>query len=158
MVGKTIVVRKERCSGCQACSVACVFANEGRFGLAAARIRVEKCESRGLDEPIVCRQCAEPACVAACPSEALAHNESTGAIVCDTETCSGCGACVTACPYRAIHLHPQTGLALVCNLCDGAPACVTRCATAAIVFGSPDDEARPRWQRAELSRAPEGAP
>jgi Fe-S-cluster-containing hydrogenase component 2 len=31
-------------------------------------------------------------------------------------------------------LHPQTGMALICDLCGGDPACVKRCATGAIVY------------------------
>jgi Fe-S-cluster-containing hydrogenase component 2 len=33
-----------------------------------------------------------------------------------------------------VALHPETGLALVCDLCGGDPACVKRCATGAIVY------------------------
>jgi hypothetical protein len=33
-----------------------------------------------------------------------------------------------------VALHPETGLALICDLCGGDPACVKRCATGAIAW------------------------
>jgi hypothetical protein len=33
-----------------------------------------------------------------------------------------------------VELHPETGVALICDLCGGDPACVKRCATGAIVY------------------------
>ena len=136
---KRLRVNRALCSGCCACQGACVAHHEGRFGTALARIRVEKDETRGLDRPHVCRLCRPAPCLAACPTGALYRDEQTGAIRVrvdsDSEaTCSGCGACLQACPFQMIALHPQTGVALVCDLCGGDPACVKRCATAAIAY------------------------
>jgi len=119
--------------------VACVAHHEGCFGTALARIRVEKDETCGLDRPHVCRLCHPAPCLAACPTGALYRDEKTGAIRVrggsEPElTCTGCGVCVQACPFQMIALHPQTGVALVCDLCGGDPACVKRCATAAIAY------------------------
>lgn len=131
---KRIVVQKDLCSGCRACQVACVVQHEQVFGVSTARIRVIKTALLGLDEPVVCRQCAHPACVAACPAEALHRDERTGAIVLRDAACSACGACVQACPFGVPHLHRTTGHALICDLCGGDPACVLRCATGAIRY------------------------
>jgi Fe-S-cluster-containing hydrogenase component 2 len=121
------------CSGCRACQVACVAAHEGRFGTAAARLRVVKDETRGLDAPRVCRLCDPAPCMAACPTGALTRDAVTGAICVGSE-CVGCGNCVAACPFEMASLHPQTGLALICDLCGGDPSCVKRCATQAITY------------------------
>lgn len=132
---RRIVVNRDVCSGCRACQVACVAHHEGVFGTATARIRVVKTEHLGVDEPVVCRQCARPACVAACPEAALHRDERTGAILLSAAACTGCGACVDACPFGVPHLHPRTHLVLICDLCGGDPACVRRCATGAIAYG-----------------------
>ena len=50
------------------------------------------------------------------------------------DRCTGCGACVDACPFGMATLHPESGLALICDLCGGDPACVKRCATGAIRY------------------------
>ncbi len=159
---KRLHVFADRCTGCRACEVACVAQHEGSFGRAAARIKVVKREPIGLDYPNVCRLCVHPPCVEACPVGALGREEaeqlrpadvvhppvcdcsSTGAMTLSEETCIGCGACVEACPFGAADLHPQTGLALICDLCGGDPACVKRCATKAIIYGESGLQARQR--------------
>jgi carbon-monoxide dehydrogenase iron sulfur subunit len=146
---KRIVVREEVCSGCRACEVACVAWHEGRFGTASARIRVTKIEPLGVDHPHVCRLCRRPSCVAACPTGALYKDETTGAVLLHADDCIGCSACVDACPFGVATLHPETGLALICDLCGGDPACVKRCATGAIVYV--DAGAGARSKREEMA-------
>lgn len=132
---KRILVQSDRCTGCRACEVACVAHHERRFGTVTARIRVTKDEPLGLDSPNVCRFCRRAPCVAACPSAALVHDlHGTGAILVRIDDCTGCTACADACPFGSVWFHPDSGLALICDLCDGDPACVGRCATGAIRY------------------------
>jgi len=131
---KRLLVFPDRCTGCRACEVACVAEHEGVFGRVAARIKVFKREPFGLDYPIVCRHCTRPPCVEACPVEALSRDRHTGAVLVAEDRCIGCGACIEACPFGAVDFHPQSGLAIICDLCGGDPACVKRCATGAIVY------------------------
>ena len=131
---KRIMVRENLCSGCRACEVACVAWHEGGFGTATARIRVTKLDHLGVDHPHVCRLCSHALCVDACPADALYKDGSTGAILLVSDDCLGCSACADACPFGVVTLHPETGLALICDLCGGGPACVKRCATGAILY------------------------
>ncbi len=114
--------------------VACVVRHDGRFGTATARLRVAKADASGADHPHVCRLCRRAPCVAACPSGALYRREARGAVLLRAERCDGCRACVEACPFGMVALHPEAGVALICDLCGGEPACVKRCATGAIQY------------------------
>ena len=142
---KRIHVRKDLCSGCRACMVACVAAHDGVFGTATARLHVIKDEAIGLDEPHVCRLCRRPPCADACPTGALNRDEALGAVRLRPELCIGCWSCVDACPFGMADLHLGTGLANICDLCGGDPACVNRCAPRAIIYGERGDPAIPRW-------------
>jgi carbon-monoxide dehydrogenase iron sulfur subunit len=148
---KRIRVDERVCSGCRACEVACVADHEGRFGTATARIRVTKIEPLGIDHPHVCRQCRRAPCIAACPSGALSREESTGAVLVSADVCIGCSACVDACPFGMAALHPETGVALICDLCGGAPACVVRCATGAIQYVEGGEGPRTKRRRAAMA-------
>jgi carbon-monoxide dehydrogenase iron sulfur subunit len=146
---KRILVREEACSGCLACAVACVVQHEGRFGIAAARIHVAKIEPLGLDRPHVCRLCWRAPCAVACPTGALYRDETTGAVLLVAEDCIGCSACVDACPFGVVTLHPEPGLALICDLCGGDPSCVRRCATGAIAYADARSASREKREKVE---------
>ncbi len=135
------------CSGCRACEMTCSFAHEDAFSPSLARVRVTKIEDVGFDRPVLCRQCARPACREACPVGAIAQDGPEGNLRVNLEECIGCGQCVEACPFGAMHLHPETGLALVCDLCGGDPECVRRCTTHALVYGEGEDIARQRREK-----------
>ena len=152
---KRILVRRDLCSGCRACEVACVTRHEGAFGTATARIRVTKIESLGVDHPHVCRLCRRAPCAAACPTAALYKDETSGAVLLHPEECIGCSACVDACPFGMAALHPQTGLAVICDLCSGDPACVKRCATRAIVYDHAGAGARAKRQKLAIEASDE---
>lgn len=130
-----LLVDESRCSGCRACELTCSFVHAGVFGELYSRIRVEKEEEEGRDQPVVCRQCGVARCVEACPTEALSRDSKTRAIRVDEEKCVGCQLCARACSFSAIYFHPETGKALICDLCGGDPQCVKRCATSALRFG-----------------------
>ena len=154
---RRITVRKDLCSGCRACEVACVVWHDGRFGTATSRIRVTKIEPLGQDYPHVCRLCRRAPCVAACPTGALYQDEATGAVILRPGACTGCPACVDACPFDMVDLHPETGLALICDLCGGDPSCVKRCATGAIVYGNAGAKVRRQKPAVEAGQGTYGA-
>ena len=107
---------------------------EAHFSTASARIRVEKNDVEGLDQPHVCQLCEDLPCVVSCPTDALLWDDVVGRVLLIPEDCINCTICVDVCAFDAIWLHPETMLPLLCDLCAGDPACVKRCATGAIRF------------------------
>jgi Fe-S-cluster-containing hydrogenase component 2 len=62
--------------------------------------------------------------------------------------CKGCDWCIQACPHGGITLHPDTGLALACDLCEGEPKCVEFCPEEALELVCTDEEAEERFNQA----------
>jgi carbon-monoxide dehydrogenase iron sulfur subunit len=131
MVRMVLHADSDLCTGCLSCMLACTFAKEQTFGLAHARLRVAKDEARGLCSVIVCHQCADAPCAAACPAEAIQRTEE-GVLRIDEEECIGCGECAAACPFGVVAL--ADGRPLKCDLCDGHPSCVQVCHSGALQF------------------------
>ena len=134
--------------------MACTLAHEGVVNPSLSRIQILQNPYEAFPDDIVmaqCRQCVEPACVDACPEEALYIDKTNGNIRrIDTEKCIGCQSCVEACPYqpaRAIW-NSGNGHAQKCDLCIDTPfwkdreepvakqACVAVCPVGAITFSS----------------------
>jgi molybdopterin-containing oxidoreductase family iron-sulfur binding subunit len=185
-----------RCIGCRRCVYACVEENNQSRDPQIHWIRVLEYEREhairtiNLDEgnpfydhdqvpgedklylPVACQQCENPACVAACPTQAT-WQEPDGIVVIDYDWCIGCRYCIAACPYGARHfnwsepeipedeVNPNThilgnrprphGVVEKCTWCiqrtrNGRyPACVEVCPVGARKFGNmldPDSEIR----------------
>ncbi len=137
---KFVSADPEKCVGCQICEYACSFTKEKVFNPLKSRIRVVRVNQLA-NMAVTCRLCENPACVAACPRDALKQSEDTGNIVLDKDKCNGCGWCIEACDYGAIMLHPETKVVYVCDMCkekaDG-PQCVKWCPEEAITVVTSD--------------------
>jgi Fe-S-cluster-containing dehydrogenase component len=100
-----------------------------------ARIEIVTNEWQGYQSEIhVCNQCEDAECLAACPTNAIHVDESTGAKVVDEEQCNGCKLCIEACPYTPPRLRfdEEKNLCLKCDLCSGNPQCVVFCQEGAL--------------------------
>jgi formate dehydrogenase iron-sulfur subunit len=92
----------------------------------------------------VCKHCANPGCLEACPTGALIRNEF-GDVYLQPDICNGCGYCVPACPFGVVARNDDDGRAFKCTLCydrqkDGIePACAKACPTDSITFGDLDE-------------------
>ena len=83
--------------------------------------------------PRICNHCANPSCVAACPSGALYKRGEDGIVLINQEVCRGWRNCVAACPYKKVYYNWKTGKSEKCILCyprvetGQAPACFHSC-------------------------------
>jgi len=83
--------------------------------------------------PRICNHCANPPCVASCPSGALYKRGEDGIVLLSQERCRAWRFCVTACPYKKTYFNWSTGKSEKCILCyprletGQAPACFHSC-------------------------------
>ncbi len=130
-----------RCTGCQACVVACD--NENGESWREVRTFNDRREP-GLPVyhlSLACNHCRTPACLSSCPSGVYFEDAGTGAILARTDRCLGCRYCAWSCPYGAPRFIPAEGMVRKCDLCirrlraSRRPACVTVCPTGALEIG-----------------------
>jgi anaerobic carbon-monoxide dehydrogenase iron sulfur subunit len=146
-VAAFVAVNPEVCTGCRECEMVCSLVHFGECNPERSAIRVARNEAYGLAAPVplVCQQCERPACVRACPAEALTRTEG-GLVAVDRDACTGCGECAPACPAGCISLDVKGGAALICDLCGGEPQCIPMCHSQCLSLGV--DAAEPGERRA----------
>ena len=107
-----MVIDFDKCTGCQACSVACKAENNVPSGSPEEqRLRTEMQWHRVIAVsdgeypvakveliPMPCMHCDEAPCVTVCPAKATYRRED-GIVVQDFRRCIGCKYCIVACPY-----------------------------------------------------------
>jgi len=139
-----------RCIGCFTCVVACKDWHDVPAGPASWR-RVRTIEEGKYPEPFVaflstaCYHCAEPACLSACPVNAISKRGQDGIVVVNKEECLGkdsCGLCLEACPYQSPQFGAEPDAKMQkCDLClerweeNNKPICVSSCPTRALDAG-----------------------
>ena len=131
-----------RCSGCQACVVACLDKNNLAGDAASFRsvVRLESGEGQAVRLGFVslaCLHCLPAPCLAVCPSGALRRPYPDGPVLVERSRCVGCKACLGVCPVEAPHFGDGRYMAK-CDLCADRleqglePACVRVCPTRAL--------------------------
>ncbi len=128
----TLQFHPERCDGCGDCMAACAQAKSGSDDLAHSRLRIMP--GAGGIELALCRQCADPMCVANCPSGALTKNGDSGVIDWAESKCVNCLLCTAGCAYAGIVYEPALGHVSKCAMCAGTPACAQACAHGALEY------------------------
>lgn len=122
------LVDLNRCTGCNACAVACKTEYDVRLGYFRGGV-ITYDEGTYPDAkrsfvPWLCNHCKTPPCVDVCPVEPVfgtitfpsgqkvsyraraTYQRPDGLVLIDQDRCVGCGKCVTACPYQARYLDP----------------------------------------------------
>ncbi len=103
-----LVVDLDRCTGCQACVVACKHENNVPFstpetveaGRLMTWVQLVAMERGGRFEvaPLMCQHCDRPPCTDVCPTSATYLNPE-GLVAQIYPRCIGCRYCTNACPY-----------------------------------------------------------
>lgn len=131
-----IYLSSGQCTGCKTCIAACQNKNRLEPGKALLDIVENQGRITG-NRPIpiyslnACRQCKEPACMKACPANAV-FISSHNIVEINQDLCIGCGKCSRACPQHMIILD-RNKKALKCTLCRDLlekgrePACTGAC-------------------------------
>ncbi len=95
--------------------------------------------------PKICNHCTRPACLEACPRQAIFKRTEDGIVLIDEDRCHGYRYCLEACPYKRIYFNRVRGIAQKCVACFArleqgvAPACVRQCPGRVRHFGYLDD-------------------
>ncbi len=109
-----MVIDLDKCTACQACTVACRAENNVPFAgpqqaqlgrpifwhKVSTEVEGEYPHVRALFVPRPCMHCDDPPCVKVCPVGAT-YATHEGIVVVDYDVCIGCRYCATACPYGA---------------------------------------------------------
>jgi len=152
-----ILYDSTRCVGCQSCEFACAEANNlpeptgmPEIGVIRktdeTRRTVVNAYETSKGEVYVKRQCMhcnEPACAAACLTQAMLKTKE-GPIIWRGEKCMGCRYCMVSCPFDGpkFEYHSANPKITKCDMCfnrleEGKiPACVENCPAEALVFGT----------------------
>jgi carbon-monoxide dehydrogenase iron sulfur subunit len=142
---KFVSVDPSKCTGCGICEYACTLEkDEPNWNPIRSRIRVVRMTPL-FNFALACRFCEDAKCVTACPEKALVQSDETGIITVKEKKCKGCDWCIQACPHGGITIHPDTGIAITCDLCEGEPKCVEFCPEEALELVSTDTEAEERF-------------
>ncbi|MFC1915750.1 4Fe-4S dicluster domain-containing protein [Chloroflexota bacterium] len=148
-----------RCSRCYTCAVSCKDWYDTPAG-PASWLRINPIEEGKYPKPFwanifsPCYHCADPACMEACPVNAISKRKEDGIVVVDREKCLGkdeCQLCLEVCPYDAPQFGAEENAKMQkCEMCierweEGKkPICVAACPQRALDAG-PIDEMKAKY-------------
>jgi len=161
-----ILYDSSRCMGCRTCEYECAAVHglpEPSAEIEAVRKTNETCNTvvntykTSKGEVYIKRQCMhcnEPACAAACLTQAM-HKNETGPVTWNGDKCMGCRYCMVSCPFDSpkFEFHSANPKIQKCDMCfdrqkaGEKPTCVTNCPNDALLYGKRRDlikEARRR--------------
>ncbi|HRY31596.1 MAG TPA: 4Fe-4S dicluster domain-containing protein [Bacteroidales bacterium] len=146
-----------KCIGCQNCEVACtetygfpeitdtpLVGTERHTSETRRTILNVQETSRGeVYTREQCMHCNEPACAAACLTQAMYKTEE-GPVIWRGDKCMGCRYCMVSCPFDVpkFEYHSSNPKIEKCTMCyerimeGGIPACVESCGFDALLFGT----------------------
>lgn len=119
------------CTGCRICEQTCFQVHYQGNSLDGSRIKIYS-SWPDVESVIVCRQCLNPYCVEACPTEAI--QQVDGVIRIDHEKCTRCHQCFEVCPFKA-NVIDQQEFPVFCDTCNDSFQCTRLCPTKAVKRG-----------------------
>jgi len=144
------------CIGCQSCEFTCAESHglPEPTELPEVGVRRKTNETRrtvvnafdfGEGESYLkqqCMHCIDPACVAACLTQAMFKTKE-GPVIWREDKCMGCRYCMVSCPFDVpkFEYHSPNPKIIKCDMChdriikDQMPACVENCPAEALKFG-----------------------
>ena len=142
---------QSRCVGCHTCSIAC----KDWHDIKAGPIHLRRVTSREWGTypkvclsylSMSCNHCESPACIKACPANAITKRKEDGIVVVNKGNCLGndnCDMlCKKACPYSAPQFEDEVNAKMqMCTLCldrlveNKKPICVEACPMRALEVG-----------------------
>lgn len=147
-----------RCTGCRTCVMSCKDYKDLSQATTFRKVHDYEggtwtaqddgsytTDSYAYHVSVACNHCTVPACIPACPQNAIVKDSETGIVTIDEELCTGEASCVDACPYGAPIIDPEKGQAVKCDLCQERvaegkiPICVESCPLKALDFGEVEE-------------------
>jgi Fe-S-cluster-containing dehydrogenase component len=145
-----------RCIGCRVCEIVCAETHKlpepkvkPKIGLLRKNSETQRtvinkfATSKGeVFGKTQCMHCNEPACAAACLTQAM-HKTKEGPVIWRSDKCMGCRFCMVSCPFDVpkFEYHSANPGIQKCTMCydrikEGKiPACAEACGDA-LIFGS----------------------
>jgi Fe-S-cluster-containing dehydrogenase component len=139
-----LFVDANRCIGCRACMEACSEC-PGHGGVSMIHLDLVAVGESVQTAPTICMHCAEPACAAVCPADAIKVDDEGVVLSAMAERCIGCGNCALACPFGVPKIQPGIELMAKCDLCYDRssiglkPMCATVCPSGALFYGTREE-------------------
>jgi formate dehydrogenase iron-sulfur subunit len=146
-----------RCKGCRGCEYDCAAANQLPEPPPAKEItglrKTDETRNTVVNEhdtskgkvflKTQCMHCNEPACAAACLTQAM-HKTTAGPVIWDGDKCMGCRYCMVSCPFDSpkFEYHSANPKIHKCTMCydrlktGEMPACVYNCPNEALQYGT----------------------
>jgi Fe-S-cluster-containing dehydrogenase component len=152
-----ILYDSTRCLACQSCERACAETNKlpkpedkPQVGLVRKMdetrrtvVNTYKTSKGEVNVKKQCMHCSEPACAAACLTQAM-YKTKEGPVIWRASKCMGCRFCMVSCPFDVpkFEYHSANPKIVKCTMCydrllEGTiPACVNACPGDALKFGT----------------------
>jgi ethylbenzene hydroxylase subunit beta/complex iron-sulfur molybdoenzyme family reductase subunit beta len=100
----------------------------------------------------ICNHCTNPACLEACPRNAIYKRKEDGIVLISEDRCKGYRFCMEACPFKKIYFNHARQISQKCIFCfprvekGVAPACARQCPGRLRFVGFLDDENGPIYK------------
>ncbi len=154
---KAMLYDSSQCVGCQACEKACAVAHqlpepkdEPKVGIIRKTSEAQRSAinifntSKGeVFNKTQCMHCNEPACAAACLTQAM-YKTKEGPVIWRGDKCMGCRYCMVSCPFDIpkFEYHSSNPIIQKCDMCydriikGQIPSCAEACTAGAVTFGT----------------------